>query len=337
MDFIHTFLRLNLVLDSNVDGLTSLIESLDQTNITALTDAFNDAIGKLIEGYDYMCVNSCEGCSDGLCGLLETSASQSVSYNVGNYTYEDILTGNFDFESDIANVTFSFLNCFDYTSSEDGKVCLGVDYDSIPIPGADLPCFIEYNGVPYNSCVFSVDSASGEGNDCYVADCTNIESTAMIDSCNGTGFVGPFTFLRLPAAGLTNSTFTTGSCDIAVTPTAATPVASAPTAAAPVEATPTVESPIVVPVSAPTTVAEPTLEPPANVPTAVDVPSGGVPTAVLPTTPMATPIAATPTTRAVAPAAPGVSAPTSGSSGHLIGVSSFLLGSMVISIFTMMM
>jgi hypothetical protein len=60
MDFIHTFLRLNLVLDSNVDGLTSLIESLDQTNITALTDAFNAAIGKLIEGYDYMCVNSCQ-------------------------------------------------------------------------------------------------------------------------------------------------------------------------------------------------------------------------------------------------------------------------------------
>jgi hypothetical protein len=100
-------------------------------------------------------------------------------------------------------------------------------------------------------------------NDCYTADCTNIEPTAMIDTCNGTGFAGPFTFLQYffdNSAMVTNSTFTVGSCDIVrsptsptgtmpttslpTTPMATTPIASPTTGAvAPAVSVPTSDSP----------------------------------------------------------------------------------------------
>jgi hypothetical protein len=211
----HEILYFNSVLDNNFEEFSTYIGTLNLTNYTAFVDAFNAAIGNLYIVVDYMCVNGCAACINGTCGILETSESQNVFYNVGNYTYEEIIFGSVEF-SGSANGNFTLLNCIDYTTNEEGNVCFGAEYYGFDTETPEDACYFEYNGIPCNSCDILL-------NDCYTADCTNIESTAMIDTCNGTGFVGPFTFLQYFFDNIvTNSTFTVGSCDIASSPTSPT-------------------------------------------------------------------------------------------------------------------
>jgi hypothetical protein len=275
------------------------------TNDATFVDTYNAAIGNIYSVFDYMCVNGCEACVNGTCGILETSETENLFYNVGNYAYDEIIAGGFDPNSSSAYGNGTLLNCIEYTTNEKGKVCFGTEFYAFDTETAEDACYFEYNGVPCNSCVEMLEDGV-----CYIADCTNIEPTAMIDTCNGTGFVGPFTFLQYffdPApvfnttlnATETNSTFTVGSCDIVRSPTS--PTGTAPTA-----------------VTAPAAVA----------------PSEAVPTASLPTSPMATKPIVSPTTGAVAPAA---SVPTSGSPGHCIGLRDALLGNIIVVMLTMTM
>jgi hypothetical protein len=174
-----------------------------------------------------MCVNGCEACVNGTCGILETSQSQNLFYNVGNYTYDEIIASEFDPFSGSADGNSTLSNCIDYTTNEEGKVCFGAEYYGFDTDTPEDVCYFEYNGVPCNSCDILL-------NDCYTADCTNIETNAMIDTCDGTGFVGPFTFFQYffdNPAMVTNSTFTVGGCDIVRSPTS--PTGTAPTASAP--------------------------------------------------------------------------------------------------------
>jgi hypothetical protein len=256
----HEILLAISVLDDNLDEVSTDLTTLfgNATNDATFVDTYNAAVGNIYSVYDYMCVNGCEACVNLTCGILETSQSQNLFYNVGNYTYDEIIAGGFDQFSSSAYGNGTLLNCIDYTTNEEGKVCFGFDYYAIDTETPEDACYFNYNGVPCNSCVEMLEDVF-----CYIADCTNIEPTAMIDTCNGTGFVGPFSFLQYffdPApvfnttlnATTTNSTFTVGSCDIVRRPTS---------------------------------------------------PTGTMPTASLPTTPMATTPIASPTSGAVAPAA----------------------------------
>jgi hypothetical protein len=270
------------------------------TNITNLPDSFaddfNTLYGTLFSSVSYMCANGCETCYNGTCGLLESTREDSISFRKSNFTTDQILNRQID-ETLFANYTFLLMNCVQYTSgaSLDGKLCLGVDIDNpANTQNAQQMCVIEYGGVACNSCVIDFQSRMG----CYTADCTNIDASAMIDSCSGTGFVGPFIFLDLLRTDVNATTdLTVGSCDGQSAPVA--PTGPPPT-----------ESPVAVPVSVPTA--------PVSAPTAaVNETSAPV---TKPTAPVASPAAPVkaPSAPVKAPSAP-VKAPaaptTSGSAG----------------------
>jgi hypothetical protein len=211
------------VLDDNTEVIKSKLDALllNFFNDTVFVDAFNAVLGTLNVVSVLMCVNSCETCMNGACGILEYS-EEYVASELGNYTYDEIVAGNKKY----FDLDYTFLGCIDYTTNGYGKVCFGYEYY---VTGNldDASCYFESNGVQCNSCVELL-----EDNNCYFADCTNIESTAMIDTCNGTGFVGPFTFLQYffdNPAMVTNSTFTVGGCDIVRSPTSPTGIPNATT------------------------------------------------------------------------------------------------------------
>jgi ribosomal protein L30/L7E len=202
------------VLVDNTEQINSKLDALllNRTNDTAFVDAYNAVIGTLNVVSAVMCVNSCETCMNGSCGIFELS-DEYVESELGNYTYDEIVTGSEKY----VESNYTFLGCIDYTTNGYGKVCFSVEYYA----GAtvnDESCYFKSNGVQCNSCV--------ETDDCFIADCTNIESTAMINTCNGTGFIGPFAFFQYifdNSAMVTNSTFTVGSCDPAPVPTSGSP------------------------------------------------------------------------------------------------------------------
>lgn len=238
--------RCDITLATNYDEVLPALYQLDPTiDMTTFVDMANALIGSLYAMSEYQCVNNCETCLNDVCAKLDTRELSSTTNEIPNYTYGEIISGEYDVYSAIANATFSLSNCITFTGYLDGKICFGIDFDTVPIPFSDTPCSIEYNGVACNSCVIpSADFLAG-GN-CYTADCTNFDSSAMINSCNGTGFVGPFAFLGiLETENVTDSTFTVGSCD----GDAAPPPPIAPVAMpAPASATST-DPPAVVPVS----------------------------------------------------------------------------------------
>jgi hypothetical protein len=204
------------VLDENTDEIYIKLDALllNPTNDTTFVDAFNTVLGTLNVDFALMCVNSCETCMNGTCGILELSEEYFAS-EPGNYTYDEIVA----LSDQYFDLNSTLLNCIDYTTNGYGKACFGLELYNIA-----NACDFKYNGVQCNSCVeTSEDSA------CYIADCTNIESTAMINTCDGTGFVGPFTFLQYffdNPAMVTSSTFTVGGCDIVRSPTSPTPIPS---------------------------------------------------------------------------------------------------------------
>jgi hypothetical protein len=286
MKFILTFL-LPFIIDSNRKELTAAFQALFLNRTDSFADDFNTLFGTLYSKSAYMCANGCEACFDGVCGLLETTRETLIAYGKSNFTADQILNDLIVETPFVANFTFYLKNCVQYTSGTtlDGQLCFGIDLNNAAeATSRQQMCNLEYDGVPCNSCV--VDLVSQEG--CYAADCTNIDASAVIDSCGGTGFVGPFVFLGvLRNDNITGSNLTLGSCDVQSTPTAPTaptpnkaPV-TAPTA--PVsEPTAPVSEPTA-PVSGPTApVAKPTAPvtaPSAPVKAPVKAPSAATPTA----------------------------------------------------------
>ena len=292
-------------IDNNEKEISEGILALDVTNLTAYVEGFNTLVGMAYNYYSYTCVNGCEAClASGVCGILETAETYITEYTKSNFTIDEIGSGVFDETPFITNFTYEFTDCITYTSgtSATGKLCLGLDIDDPAEFLADESvCFMEYDGVRCNSCKLSFVGFE----ECITADCTNIDASGMIDSCNGTEFTGPFVYLKTFESDVTNTTFTVGSCDLSA-PTA--PVAS-PTA----------------PVAEPTApVATPTA--PVTDPTApVAVPSAPV---ASPTAPAADPTApvATPTAPVAAPVKAPVKAPTAPTAPTAPSSGSFMIG-----------
>jgi hypothetical protein len=228
---------------NNRTEVTSALQALLLNMTDSFADDFNTLFGTLYSGSAFVCENGCESCYKGVCGLLAVTKESSIAYGKSNFTVDQILTNQIDSTPFISNFTFFLKNCVQYTSGtiSDGQLCFGVVIESAAeANSAQHMCNLEYDGVPCNSCV--IDLASTDG--CYVADCTNIDASAMIDSCSGTGFVGPFVLLGVLRSGnITGSSLTLGSCDVQPTPIA-------PIAPSPIKAP--VASPVEVPATAPT-------------------------------------------------------------------------------------
>jgi hypothetical protein len=262
----------------------------------SFADDFNTVFGTLYSKSAYMCANGCESCYNGVCGLLETTRESLIAYKKSNFTADQILNDQIVETPFVANFTLLLKNCVQYTSgtASNGQLCFGFNVGSVAdAASSQQMCNLEYGGVPCNSCV--VDLLGNNG--CYVADCTNIDASAMIDSCSGTGFVGPFVFLEvLKNDNITGSSLTLGSCDVQVAPTA--PIAPTPT-----------EAPVIVP-TAP--VSEPTA--PVAVPTApVAGPTASVAKPTAPVTAPSAPVKAP----VKAPSAATPTAPTTSGSSML--------------------
>jgi hypothetical protein len=259
-DLLTSFLLLHasrIMAASNRDEVFAAIGQLNPADgIGSFVDQVNALIGMLSSMSQYQCINDCETCLNNICGILETSSLSSTSNNIGNFSFQEIISGNFDVLSSVANATFIFSNCATFTGDSGGKICFIIDFDTVPIPFADTACIIEYNGVACNSCVIpNADFLAGSN--CFTADCTNFDSSAMLNSCNDTGFVGPFVFLELlEAKNVSNSTFTRGSCNVPAAPI--TPTDSGTTSAP-------ISVPMEAPFAAPMT--EPSAKPAASVPT----------------------------------------------------------------------
>ena len=123
---------------------------------------------------------------------------------------------NLDPSAYIESLSVYFQDCVTYTSGQDGKMCYGIDLnlDSLNVMETEFDCFGSFNGENCTSCKiqFSAGSILNEtfGDDtCIVADCTNIQAGASIDSCQGEGMVGPFQFLE---NSVDEVAFTLGRC-----------------------------------------------------------------------------------------------------------------------------
>lgn len=184
-----------------------------------------------------------------MCGIWETREAMSFANSPGNFTLEQILAKNVTTEDTvalIAKATYALVNCITYTLNQSGTICSSIELKSIPVEGQDQPCTITYNDVACNSCFISGVEA------CFVADCTNINADAQIETCatddDESGLIGPFIFLRYFSGDFGNNTGSTatpaisrGRCN--VPPVSAAPMttpssgASAPVVA-PVQAAP---------------------------------------------------------------------------------------------------
>ena len=234
--------------DNSASVFQDVTNPSNPTNVKGLVDAFNAALGNLAGSLVYDCVNTCATCfdSEGFCGILETSENTTFSGSVGNFTYLDITSGFSDYSIDrfIAHTSDATESCITYTSGESGRLCVRVQIDGIASAGADLSysasCNIEYDNTMCKSCTAQpplTDKAKG----CIKADCTNINGNATIDSCAGTGFVGPFRYLKIVNDNGANTTTTLGGCNGASVPAATTgdapngspPVGSASTGSLP--------------------------------------------------------------------------------------------------------
>lgn len=278
--------------ENNRGEILTEINQLDITNITGWVNGFNALIGELSSYSNYSCTNACDSCfmtNDGTtsCAIFSTSESSSVQNRPGDFTFQQISTNNVtqqDVFDLIGSATFYSSDCIVYTTPEsykDNELCFTINFDGIPSDTNDIICNITYSDVLCNSCIIpslpaGTNATSDEG-DCVIADCTNIDTNAMIDTCNGIGLVGPFAYLALDRSSIDSSTFTvgsTGACQIdAIVPTSAPIVVPTPAT----EATPTI-TPVTADVDAPMTqpVIAPTASSPvAAVPDPVPLPTSG--------------------------------------------------------------
>ena len=156
---------------------------------------YNTLIGQLRDSYNFTCQTQCEKCytpSDNssvtskLCGLFNTDESSAIQYRMGNFTLEDLTSGNKS-ESDFRALIFgqySGEECIQYTSDEYDNIelCLAITTDISSNSEDSLYCNITYNNVLCSSCSIAN------------ADCTNVDATygTMIDECNNVSANGPF-------------------------------------------------------------------------------------------------------------------------------------------------
>jgi hypothetical protein len=221
--------------DNGDEVLQGLFDLSLNRNSTSLAEDFNTLVGTYLINISFMCTNGCESCYNGVCGLLEIAEENLQGTTKSNFTKAQILAYTYDIDP-FATGRYYYRGCFDYTSGStfDGKLCFGLDLDGVVIFDGPETCFITYDDVACTSCIVDSDTF------CYVADCTNIDSSAMINSCNGTGFVGPFAFLEvLDTESDARRNATLGSCDVQTAPIA--PIGSTPTAPvnSPMGSTPT--------------------------------------------------------------------------------------------------
>jgi hypothetical protein len=223
---------------SNLDDLPApnVTNTSSLAVLQSYVDSFNEAVGNLSGSTEYECVNGCETCFDGLCGILETNKNIAFSASPVNFTVEEIFVSGLDSAAVEQYLVFqlSFSVCMTYTKNESGKVCIGGETDSftaVDLNATTLPCFIEYNGEKCNSCVSEIPATDALPT-CVTADCTNIDPPTTIDTCAGTGYVGPFRFVQAYDEDTANGTLSLGSCDVAVP--APTPAATSGAALTPV-------------------------------------------------------------------------------------------------------
>jgi hypothetical protein len=163
-------------------------------------------------------------------GFLETPVLVCFLRSTGNYTYDELTTG--DGSAFETNSSYYTNDCIDYkTAPYTGKLCLTVNLKGIPSENETLYCNITYGNTLCNSCVIP----PGDSDECVLADCTNIDPNAMINACENTGLVGPFQYFGLLSVSnsVDNTTFTRGICsndggsvlgETPVTPPVALPV-----------------------------------------------------------------------------------------------------------------
>jgi hypothetical protein len=228
--------------ESNEDAVTSartaLGEAISQNATTqevqSLLDAYNEAVDNFTSKFDYQCMTGCEACFDDLCGIVETRyESSEYGMSPTNATAEQIVGDTYQFPY---TQTLYSSDCITYTKNESGKLCVysNVSYYSSDGVPASFPCVLEYNGVMCKSCEYQLMVR------CGIGDCTNINPDANVNTCNGTGDVGPFKFLKYAARSVSsNGTISLGSCNASIPP-APTPTAEPPTngAAPPTAPTP---------------------------------------------------------------------------------------------------
>jgi hypothetical protein len=264
------------MIESNESEVQDKIFALNETNITEFVHEYNALFGMAYASSEYMCLNGCDSCYDGVCAILDTMEKTLMDYSEPNFTANDFIYGANDLSPFITNFTYTYTECAHYTSGTtlDGKLCYGVNADTSLIASINTPCILEYDDTACNSCFFPGENES----ECYIADCTNIDASAMIDSCNGTGFVGPFVFLGLlEVKNITSISVTVGTCNelsVPSSPTApgTTPTSGDVTATAPMAPT-SMDAPVSVPI-APTSATSPVKAP-------IQTPTVTMPTAPL--------------------------------------------------------
>jgi hypothetical protein len=223
--------------DTVTSARTALGKAISQNATTpevqSLLDAYNEAVGNSSGRLDLKCVNGCETCFDDLCGILETTQRGTYTFGLSNVTLEQFVGGNVQL-NETGSVNYS--DCITYTKNESGKLCIVVvENYTADFAVYDARCFIEYNGEMCKSCEYQLMVR------CGIADCTNINPDANINTCTGTGDVGPFKFLKYAAKSVSsNGTISLGSCNASIPP-APTPTAEPPTNGA---APPTAPTPV---------------------------------------------------------------------------------------------
>ena len=207
-------------IESNTSDFLAKVEQLDSTDPDAFTLGYNTLIGELKESFNSTCQTPCEECftpfnSSGVaskfCGLINNDDSLDAQYLMGNFTFENITNGAASSIEDFITGIYRYEECFQYTGDQfsNSEVC-ATYVNEVDIDSDILYCNITYNDVLCNSCTVSEDEE-----DCFVADCTNVDAIhgTMIDLCQNVGANGPFQILFVLQEA-DSTTFTTGTCDI---------------------------------------------------------------------------------------------------------------------------
>jgi hypothetical protein len=190
------------------------ISKLNRSDIPTYVSSYNKLLGEISTIESYTCSNNCESCflygtdTNKTCGLLSFESIISLQYLEGNYTFEELTNG----VGGIMDARHYTSTCIDYiTAPYNGKLCVTLDLMGITSGNETVPCNFTYDNTSCNSCVIPPDYVQ----ECVLADCTNIDPNAMINTCEKTGLVGPFQYFGLLPTNesvVDNTTFTPGRC-----------------------------------------------------------------------------------------------------------------------------
>ena len=225
------------MIEGNFDETLEKLNALDRSDLDAFVLEYNSLLSQIVEFSAATCETPCEQCfvpignsgdATELCGLFSTENTLDAKSQPANYTLEDIINGTETTFQDLIVGTSNSGFCIQYTRNQfsNSEVC--VTYINEVVAESDLLfCNVTFNGVLCSSCTISAD-----GDECLIADCSNVDSMygTMLDSCQKTGVDGPFQIVFLLDEA-DNKTFTEGSCDVDVPePTPSAPAKSPATA-----------------------------------------------------------------------------------------------------------